>query len=120
MIIGDDVWGHTKRLITGLCDEPKAFALDAIKRVSGGSGEYLSDDHTMRFLRKEAQFVPDVIVNRPHSIWRDDMKSLAQEAQERVNDLLQNHEVPPRDEAVQKELDRIEQAAMKQLLAEPY
>jgi trimethylamine:corrinoid methyltransferase-like protein len=43
---------------------------------------------------------------------------LAQEAQERVNDLLENHSVPPLDEPLQKELDRIEQAAIQQIQSE--
>jgi trimethylamine:corrinoid methyltransferase-like protein len=105
-------------LLEGFIDEPDAFALNAIKRVSAGSGEYLSDDHTFQFLRKEAQFVPDVLVNSPHTAWSNNPKSLAQEAQERVMDLLENHTVPLLDEAVQKELDRIEQAAKKQIMSE--
>jgi trimethylamine--corrinoid protein Co-methyltransferase len=115
LVIGDDMWGHTKRLLEGFIDEPDAFALDAIKRVAVGSGEYLSDEHTFQFLRKEAQFVPDVLVNIPYAAWCNNPKSLAQEAQERVNDLLENHIVPPLDEALQKELDRIELAAIKQI-----
>ena len=113
LIIGDDIWGHTRRLLEGFNDDPDAFALDAIKRVSVGKGEYLSDDHTLQFLRKEPQFVPNVLVNRSYTDWCDNPKSLAQEAQERVADLIENHIVPPLDEALQKELDRIERAAIK-------
>lgn len=118
LIIGDDIWRHTRRLLTGFCDEPDAFALDAIKQVSGGSGHYLTHDHTLRYLRRETQFTPKVISNRSYSAWCDNPKRLAQEAQERVIDLLENHRVPPLDEAVQKELDRIEQAAVKNILNE--
>jgi hypothetical protein len=35
-----------------------------------------------------------------------------------VNVILENHIVPPLDEALQKELDRIEQAAIKQIQSE--
>lgn len=116
LVIGDDIWRHTRRLLEGFIDEKDAFALDAIKRVSIGSNEYLSDDHTLRFLRRETQFVPGVIANRPGAEWYSDPKSLAREAQERVADLLENHVVPPLDEAVRKELDSIEQAAKQQIL----
>jgi len=117
LVIGDDAWGHTKRLLGGFCDETDAFALEAIKRVSTGKGEYLSDDHTLQFLRKETQFVPDVMVNRPYTVWCDNPKSLEQEAQDRVKELLALHEVPPLEEAVQKELDNIERAATNQILS---
>ena len=116
LIIGDDIWGHTRRLLTGFCDDPDAFALDTIKEVCGGSGHYLTADHTMRFLRKEMQFVPDVIANRPYRDWCDDPQNLAEEAQARVADLLENHTVPPLDETVQKELNRIDHAATKNIV----
>jgi len=78
---------------------------------------YLSDDHTLQFLRKETQFVPDVMVNRPYTVWCDNPKSLEQEAQDRVKELLEIHEVPPLEVAVQKELDNIERAATNQILS---
>ena len=116
LIIGDDIWGHTRRLQAGFCDEADAFALDAIKRVSRGSGEYLSDEHTMRFLRKETQFAPEIFSNRPYKTWGDSPENLAQEAQKRVTDLLNHHTVPPLDEPIQKELDRIDEAATRKLI----
>ncbi len=116
LIIGDDIWGHTLRLLTGFCDEPDAFALDAIKRVSIGTGEYLTDEHTMQYLRKETQFIPGVMPYRSYNMWRDNPKDLAEEAQERVTDILEKHDVPPLDEDVQKELDRIDRTASKILL----
>ncbi|MGD8520973.1 MAG: trimethylamine methyltransferase family protein [Desulfobacterales bacterium] len=116
LIIGDEIWGHTRRLLAGFCDEADAFALDAIKRVSEGSGHYLTDDHTIKYLRLETQFAPDIISYRSYKNWCDSPKSLAEEAQERVTELIKNHSVPPLDENVQKELNLIAQAASKRLL----
>lgn len=42
--------------------------------------------------------------------------SLADEAQDKVGHLLEQHEVPPLEGSLQKELNRIEQSAIKSLL----
>ncbi len=116
LVIGDDIWAHTRRLLAGFCDESDAFALDAVKRVSTGSGHYLMDPHTLKFLRKEAQFVPGTMPYRPFDRWCEDPKSLAGEAHDKVTRLLERHKVPPLGKSLQKELNRIEQSAIKTLL----
>jgi len=116
LVIGDDIWAHTRRLLAGFCDEPDAFAVDAVKRVAGGTGHYLMDPHTLKFLRKEDQFIPGTMPYRPFDSWCEDPRSLAEEAQDKVDQLLEQHEVPPLEESLQKELDRIEQSAIKSLL----
>ncbi|MBW2593788.1 MAG: trimethylamine methyltransferase family protein, partial [Deltaproteobacteria bacterium] len=116
LVIGDDIWAYTRRLLAGFCSEPDAFALDAVKRVSTGSGHYLMDPHTLKFLRKEEQFVPGTMPYRPFDRWCEDPKSLAGEAQDKVTRLLEQHKVPSLEKSLQKELDRIEQSAIKALL----
>ncbi|MGB5986953.1 MAG: trimethylamine methyltransferase family protein, partial [Desulfobacterales bacterium] len=73
-------------------------------------------NHTMDFLRRESQFVPNLFAYRSYQSWSENPRGLAQEAEARVNDILANHEVPPLDESLQEELDRIEAAAGKALL----
>lgn len=113
LVIGDDIWGHTLRLLDGFNAEPGAFALDAIKRVSTGPGHYLTDAHTRQYLRKENQYVPDLFRYRTFNTWSQDPKTLAREAQDRVDHLLKYHTVPPLEPGLQKELDRIAAAAAK-------
>ena len=116
LVIGDEIWAQTQRLLSGFCDEADSFALDAIKRVSSGTHEYLTDKHTIHFLRKEPQFVPALMPYRSYNTWREDPKELAEEAQERVVEILNNHHVPPLPDEVLNELDHIDQFASKKLL----
>lgn len=116
LVIGDEIWGATRRLLEGFCDEADAFGLEAIKRVSTGSGHYLTDPHTRDFLRKENQFVPNLFAYRSHKAWCEDPKGLAEEAKARAADIIANHEVPPLDEALQAELDRIAKAAEREIV----
>ena len=116
LVVGDDIWGHTLRLLEGFCDENEAFGLEAVKRVATDTGHYLTDSHTMDFLRRESQFVPDLFSCRSHKESAETPRRLAEAARERVLAILANHEVPPLEEALLKELDRIEQSAEKELL----
>jgi trimethylamine--corrinoid protein Co-methyltransferase len=118
LVIGDDIWGHTKRLLQGFNSEREAFALEAIKRVSQGSGHYLTDEHTWQYVRSETQYIPKTFSYQSSKAWSENPKTLADEAQERVNDLLENHVVPPLDEQLQKELNRIAAAASKKIGSE--
>ncbi len=113
LVIGDDIWGQTKRLLAGFQTEEEAFASEAIKRVALGSGQFLTDEHTGQFVRKEAQYVPRILSYQTHTEWAQNPRHLAEEAQERVKDLLERHEVPPLDPALQLELNRIAAAAEK-------
>ncbi|THB72450.1 MAG: hypothetical protein D3926_25555 [Desulfobacteraceae bacterium] len=117
LVIGDDIWGNTQRLLAGFNAEKDAFALEAIKRVSEGSGHYLTDDHTRQYVRKETQHVPTVFSYQNFNAWSQNPKSLAQDAEARVEDLLKNHTVPPLDDALQQELDRIADSAARKLMA---
>jgi trimethylamine--corrinoid protein Co-methyltransferase len=116
LVIGDEIWGSTRRLLEGFCDDADAFGLEAIKRVAAGRGHYLTDPHTMDFLRRESQLVPHLFSYRSHKEWSENPKHLAEEARERVRDILANHEVPPLEECLQHELDRIAGAAEKELI----
>jgi CHASE3 domain sensor protein len=64
------------------------------------------------------QYTPDAIINLPYTDWMKNPINLAQDAQERAVKLIESHTVPPLDDDVQKELDRIEQAANKHILTE--
>ncbi|MDJ0782763.1 MAG: trimethylamine methyltransferase family protein [Desulfosarcinaceae bacterium] len=116
LVIGDEIWGHTRRLLAGFSHETEAFGLEAIKRVSTGSGHYLTDPHTRDFLRKEIQFVPQLFAHPSHKGGGEGPQSLAAEATLRAAEILSRHEVPPLDEALQGELDRIAAAARKEIL----
>ena len=83
--------------------------------MSTGSGHYLTDSHTRDFLRREIQFVPDLFAYRSHKAWSVDPKRLAEEAKARAADIIANHDVPPLEESLQRELNRIAAAAEKEI-----
>ena len=115
LVIGDEIWGATRRLLEGFCDEDNAFGVEAIKRVAVGSGHYLTDPHTLAFLRREKQFTPHLLTYRSHREWAENPRRLADDAKARALDIIASHEVPPLEEKLQRELDRIATLAAREI-----
>ena len=78
----------------------------------------MSDPHTLKYLRREKRFQPMLFDWRPHALWSSDGHTILERARDKMNDILENHEIPPLEELLQQELDRILQAAEKELLAD--
>jgi trimethylamine:corrinoid methyltransferase-like protein len=77
----------------------------------------MSDPHTLKYLHHEKRFQPLLFDWRSHALWSKDADTILERARDRMNDILQKHEVPALEEPLQKELDRIIQAAEKELQA---
>lgn len=93
----------------------QTLAGEAISRV-GPKGHFMTDPHTMDFLRKEKKFTPNIFDWRGFDAWNSDAKDIVDRAREKLNHILECHEVPPLDKAVQKEIDCIVDTADKELL----
>jgi trimethylamine:corrinoid methyltransferase-like protein len=91
--------------------------VEAINRV-GHQGDFMSDPHTLKYLRREKRFQSLLLDWRPHALWSVDGDTILERARDKMNDILENHEIPPLEESLQNELDRILQAADKELLAD--
>jgi trimethylamine--corrinoid protein Co-methyltransferase len=114
MIIDNELMAFTKRYINGIEVNQGTLAVEAINRV-GHFGHHLDDSHTMQYLRQEARFTPELLDTRTFDVWREDFKTIIDRAQEKMQDILHNHHVPPLEEKVQTELDKIFQAAKAEL-----
>ena len=91
--------------------------LEAISRGID-TGEYLSDAHTLKYLRREKRFADDLFDWRNHESWvQTDSCSLLERAWEKALHIIENHQIPPLEEKLEKELDSIVAAADKDLLA---
>jgi len=94
-----------------------SMGLEAISRGID-TGEYLSDGHTLEHLRREKRFAGDLFDWRNHESWaQTDSRSLLERAWEKACHIIENHQVPPLEEKLERELDRIVAAADKDLLA---
>jgi trimethylamine--corrinoid protein Co-methyltransferase len=116
LVIDDELAAYARRIREGFEIDPETLAVEAINRV-GHQGDFMSDPHTLKYLHHEKRFQPLLFDWRSHALWSKDADTILERARDRMNDILQKHEVPALEEPLQKELDRIIQAAEKELQA---
>jgi len=109
LVMGDEIIRMARFVMDGIEVSEETLALDAIARANPGSG-FLSDDHTLNNWRT-AQWAPSLLDRRQYEEWEaDGSKDLYGRLNERVQAILDEHEVP--------ELSAEAEAAISEVLAE--
>ncbi len=94
LVIADEIIRETRFLVEGLAVNETTLALDAIARIRPGGG-FLADDHTLDNW-KWAQWKPDLIDRSRYDRWvKQGSKDMFTRANERAQEILAEHEVPP-------------------------
>ena len=107
LTIDNEIMGIVRRILRGIEINDSTLALDVIDRV-GPQGNFLSDMHTIEYLRTEEHFLPTIFDRDPRAIWETKgMKGLEEKAREKTYSILEQHEVEPLPEDIQKELNLI-------------
>lgn len=114
LVIDNELAAYARRLVEGLEIDRETLAVEAINRV-GHKSDFMSDPHTLKFLRREKRFKPELFDWRPFELWNGDGGTIFERARDRMHDILEKHEIPPLEELLQKELNSILQAAEKEL-----
>jgi trimethylamine--corrinoid protein Co-methyltransferase len=109
IIFDDELYHRARYALMGMDVSPEALALDVIQAVGPG-GHFLAQRHTRKHMRKA------LVRGLGHHLgpeggYRDPMEV----ARERVKWILDNHEPEPLEEAKQKELAKILEAAEREL-----
>ena len=116
LVVDDALMEYVKRMKRGFSVTPDTLATDVVHAVGPG-GNYLSEEHTMRHFRQEI-WRPDALWTRqPWDDWaQEGGSSLGDRAAARVDEILATHEPAPIDEALARDIDRIVDAARRDLL----
>ena len=115
LIIDDEILEMTRIICNGIEITDETLGFDAIHRV-GPQGHYLADEHTFKHLRPSEIFKPQIFDQDPYDLWlANGAKSWLQKAKEKALAILKEHEVPPLDENVAKELKVIVEKADDEL-----
>ena len=112
--ICDDLIGYARKVVNGIEVNEETLALDVIDRVGPG-GNFLGEKHTMEHFRKETWY-PRLFTRKIYENWvADGSKTLFQRSNERVIDILENHEPDPLPKDVQQKMKDIIQRAENKL-----
>lgn len=115
LVLDNEMLGYARFASTKMEISEETLAADAIHRV-GPRGHFMCDKHTLEFLRREKKYQSDIFDWRGLDSWSNDYKDIIDHAQVTLDNIINNHEVPPLEDTVLKELDVIVNAADKALL----
>jgi trimethylamine--corrinoid protein Co-methyltransferase len=106
LLLDHEIIGGLYRVAEGVDVNEATLALSVIDRVGPG-GHYLGQRHTMQFLQRE-QFIPSLSDRLTREKWEElGAKEMAEQAHEKVEQILAEHQVLPLDASVEAELERI-------------
>ena len=114
-VIDNEIIAYVKKLLEGIDINDETIAAEVIIR-DDHNGKYLEDPHTFSHLRKETRFKASLFDKRPFLERLENPKTIIDSAEEKRIAILNNHRVPPLEEKLLQELDRILKTAKKQLV----
>jgi trimethylamine--corrinoid protein Co-methyltransferase len=119
MVLDNEFAGSIQRLRKGFAADEDALAVDVIAAVMDGARNYLAQKHTVRYLKSGEILKTRLAERNPWEIWEKGGKQgMLQRAQSEVERILRETQVPPLEDAQNRELDRVMAAAAKQLVRE--
>jgi trimethylamine--corrinoid protein Co-methyltransferase len=86
IVLDVEIIKSIERLLNGIDVTPDKLAVDVIKRV-GSDGNYLAEDHTLKYLREEMWF-PELLDRRNVGGWMENPKTMVENAKNKVRQIL--------------------------------
>jgi trimethylamine--corrinoid protein Co-methyltransferase len=115
-VIDDEFMAYLRSLSKGFVIDNDSMSLEAISRGIE-TGQYVSDPHTLKYLREEIHFESDLFDWSSYEVGSQrHVRSLLEKAGEIADHLMVNHQIPPLEDKLAQELDAIVAAADKDLL----
>ena len=114
VVIENEMIAFTKKMLEGIDICQETLAVQAIIQ-DDHKGNYLESPHTFNHLRKELRFKASLFDGRSLLEWQKDPKTIIDRAQEKKNAIMNDHKVPPLEEKLTQELDRILKTAQNEL-----
>ena len=99
VVLANELIEGLKHYCSGVSVEPADLALDVMKEVGPG-GHYLNNNHTRRNFRKI--WYPSLF---SREMQNKDTSEIRQKIQAKLQDIVENHQVPKLDESLLKKLD---------------
>jgi len=118
MVCDNSIAASVHRVLRGFVVDEDSLAVDVISKIMNSSRNFIGERHSVRYLRAGEILFDTLGDRRTFAEWdRDGRKGLAENAQDEVDRILAEHQVPPLDDAQERELDKIMQAAERELVS---
>jgi trimethylamine--corrinoid protein Co-methyltransferase len=119
MVCDNEIAASIERLKRGFSADEDALAVEVIAAVMEGPGNFLTEEHTIRYLRKGETLITRLAERGTWEMWEEgDRQGMAERAQAEAERLLAEHVVAPLGEEQIRELDVIMEAAEEEVIGE--
>jgi trimethylamine--corrinoid protein Co-methyltransferase len=116
LVLGNEAIGMTRKFMEGIVVNKDTIARQVIEDIGPG-GHYLAHKHTLKHCRS-AVWQSKLLAREPYVKWQaKGEKDMEERIQERLVDILDNHQVPPLPDDVLKRIQEIREAGVKELTA---
>lgn len=115
LVLGDEAIGMAKRFIRGIEVNSDTIAREVIENVGPG-GNFLGEKHTRQHHRNEL-WRPNLMTRQGYIKWKKNgSKDINQRIRERIQDIVENHKVPPLSEDIIRNIKSIKQEGERELI----
>jgi trimethylamine--corrinoid protein Co-methyltransferase len=115
LLVDNELMAYAKRIARGFEANAETLATDVVERVGPG-GNYLAEPHTIQHFRNEIWFPGPAWTRDSWEGWENEGRtSMGERAVVEVKRILETHEPEPIDEGLAREVDRIVDAARREL-----
>jgi trimethylamine--corrinoid protein Co-methyltransferase len=117
MVIDDEIAASVRRLGRAFTVDADALAVEVIANIMDGGHNFISEAHTVKYLRAGELLVAKLAERRGWDEWEKSGKTgMVERAQSKATQLLAEHQVEPLSQAQESELDAIMRAAQAELV----
>lgn len=117
LVVDNAIAGSVRRAARGIDINDDSLAVEVIREVMDGEGNFLTELHTVRYLRGGELYLDQLGVRCSFQEWEDSGKhSIAEKAQAKANQILAEHIVPSMETYQNRELDKIILSAEDELV----
>jgi len=118
MVLDNELAKSVHRQRAGLSADAEHLAVEVINTVMDTNRNYLASKHTLKHLRAGEMALTKLAERNSWDTWEEKMgrKQMADYATAEAERLLREHVVPPLEPQQEKELDRIMEAAEKEMI----
>ena len=107
LVIDTEIFRLGRHAQRGVNTNDEMWLTDLIKKTGPG-GTYLLEESTVKAVRSDDWYISDLGSHETYDRWKEKgKKDVLEEAHEKVNQILKNHEPLPLDDNVEQELDKI-------------
>jgi trimethylamine--corrinoid protein Co-methyltransferase len=116
MVADNEFAANIRRLRRGFDADADALAVEVIAEVMDSTRNFLAQKHTSRYLRNGEVLITHLAERGSWESWeRGGRQGMAERAQAEAGRILREHQVQPLEEAQERELDAIMEAAGREL-----